>query len=74
MNQKQSKYKCILIDQNFHERNLELNYIPFPGQIIEVSFNKKNTILSKFKVTSVNMKPRINESIFEIHVKYIGRS
>jgi len=74
MNQKQSKYKCILIDQNFHEREIRLNMIPVSGQILEVSFNKKNTILSKFKVTSVNTKPLINESVFEIHVEHLGRS
>ena len=71
---KNAKYECVIVDDYFHEKKVKFNMLPSLGHILELGFDKKNTIRSKFKVTSVTSKTDHGHTIYSIKVTYLGRS
>lgn len=62
--------KVILIDEQFHEKEVDFKFIPDVGSILEVDLNKARTIKARYTIVGASMR----EMIPVLHLKWIGRN
>jgi len=62
--------KVILIDEQFHEKEVDFKFIPEIGSILEVDKNKARTIKSRYTIVGVSSR----DMIPVLHLKWIGRN
>jgi len=65
--------KIILIDEYFHEREVDFKFLPEMGSILEVQL-EQNHGRSKFRIESGGMRSVKGKNIPTLHLKFIGES
>lgn len=62
--------KVILVDEQFHEKEVDFKFIPAIGSILEIDLDKARTKKARYTLVGVSSRNMIPE----LHLKWIGRS
>jgi len=63
-----------IVDEFFHEKEVDLKFIPDIGSIIEIALDKSGKTRARYKIMGVASRSPDCDMIPELHVKWIGRS
>ena len=63
--------KIVLIDQNFHEKEVNFKFLPEMGSILHIELDKKTHRIGKFKIISGGNRNYKNKIVPTLYVESI---